>query len=79
MGKGEGQGLTVGETQELVQRKIDEYFTNATVVLKLVSFRIGVLGDVGRPGYYVVCNNQIAVPEALALARGANKVRGQGT
>lgn len=73
VGKVKVQGLTVGEAQELVQRKINEYFTNATVVLKLVSFRIGVLGDVGRPGYYVVYNNQVAVPEALALAGGANE------
>ena len=73
VGRVKVQGLTVGEAQELVQRKINEYFTNATVVLKLVSFRISVLGDVGRPGYYVVYNNQITVPEALALAGGVNE------
>ena len=64
------QGLTVGEAQEAVQRKVNEFFTNATVILKLVSYRVSVLGDVSRPGAYFVYNNQITVLEALALAGG---------
>jgi polysaccharide export outer membrane protein len=73
VGKIKVQGLTVGEAQELVQRKINEYFTNATVILKLVSFRVSVLGDVQRPGSYFVYNNQITVLEALAMAGGPNE------
>lgn len=73
VGKIKVQGLTVGEAQETVQRKINEYFTNATVILKLVSFRVSVLGDVSRPGAYFVYNNQITVLEALAMAGGPNE------
>ena len=73
VGKIKVQGLTVGEAQELVQRKINEYFTNATVILKLVSFRVSVLGDVQRPGSYFIYNNQITVLEALAIAGGPNE------
>ena len=68
VGKIKVQGLTVGEAQELVQRKINEYFTNATV-----SFRVSVLGDVQRPGSYFIYNNQITVLEALAIAGGPNE------
>ena len=70
VGKIRVQGFTVGEAQEAVQRKINEYFTNATVILKLVSFRVSILGAVERPGSYFVYNNQINVLEALALAGG---------
>lgn len=70
VGKIKVQGLTVGEAQELVQRKINEYFTTATVILKLVSFRVSVLGDVRQAGAYFVYNNQITVLEALAMAGG---------
>lgn len=73
VGKIKVQGLTVGEAQELVQRKINEYFTTATVILKLVSFRVSVLGEVARPGSYFVYNNQITVLEALAMAGGPNE------
>jgi polysaccharide export outer membrane protein len=67
------QGLTVGEAQELVQKKINDYFTNATVILKMVSFRVSVLGDVQRPGSYFIYNNQITLLEALATAGGPNE------
>jgi polysaccharide export outer membrane protein len=73
VGKIKVQGLTVGEAQELVQRKINEYFTNATVILKMVSFRVSVLGDVSRPGSYLVFNNQITLLEALSMAGGPNE------
>lgn len=73
VGKIKVQGLTVGEAQELVQRKINEYFTNATVILKMVSFRVSVLGDVSRPGSYFVFHNQITLLEALSMAGGPNE------
>lgn len=70
VGKVKVQGLTLGEAQELIQRKINDYFTNASVILKLVSFRVSVLGGVQRPGAYLVYNNQITLLEALAQSGG---------
>lgn len=67
-------GLTVGEAQDLIQRKINEYFANATVILKLVSFRVSVLGAVERPGTYFVYNNQITLLEALSQAGGPSEM-----
>lgn len=72
------QGLTVGEAQELVQRKINEYFTNATVILKMVSFRVSVLGSVSRPGSYFIFNNQVTLLEALAMAGGPDEFADKG-
>lgn len=74
VGKVKLQGLTVGEAQDLVQRKINDYFANATVILKMVSFRISVLGAVERPGTYFVYNNQITLLEALAQAGGPSQM-----
>ncbi len=74
IGKVKMQGLTVGEAQDLLQRKINEYFANATVILKLVSFRVSVLGAVERPGTYFVYNNQITLLEALAQAGGPSEM-----
>lgn len=74
VGKIKVQGLTVGEAQESVQKKINEFFTNATVILKLVSFRVSVLGEVERPGSFFVYNNQITLLEALAQAGGTKEL-----
>lgn len=73
VGKIKVQGLTIGEAQELVQRKINEFFTNATVILKMVNWRLSVLGEVGRAGSYQVYNNQITILDALAMAGGPNE------
>lgn len=67
-------GFTVNEAQEVLQQKVNEYFANATVILKLVSFRVSVLGEVERPGTYFVYNNQITLLEALAQAGGPSEM-----
>ncbi len=74
VGKLKVQGLTVGEAQDLVQRKINEFFTTATVILKMVNWRVSVLGNVSRPGAYMVYNNQITILDALAMAGGPNEL-----
>lgn len=60
--------LTVEQAQTLIQQRANEYLNNATVIVKLVSFKVTVLGEVGRPGYYYAFNNQLTLPEALGMA-----------
>ncbi|WP_254168873.1 polysaccharide biosynthesis/export family protein [Chryseosolibacter histidini] len=62
------QGLTLEETRELIQAEANKYLNKATVLVKLVSFKITVLGEVKNPGYHYVYNNQISILEALGLA-----------
>ncbi|MBK8500542.1 MAG: polysaccharide export protein [Flavobacteriales bacterium] len=73
-GKLKVQGLTVGEAQELVQKKISEFFPYATVILKMVNWRVSVLGNVSRPGAFMVYSNQITILDALAMAGGPNEL-----
>lgn len=59
---------TIDEIKELVQKAIAEYMRDATVIVKLVNFRISVLGEVARPGQYPVYQTKIGIFEAIALA-----------
>ncbi len=61
-------GLSISKTEQIVQEKIDGYFKNATVILKLLNTKISVLGQVNRPGTYNILRNSINLFEALALA-----------
>lgn len=61
-------GLTISEAEKTVQKHIDGYFKNATVILKLLNTKISVLGEVNRPGTYSILRNSINLFEALALA-----------
>ncbi|NEM99171.1 polysaccharide biosynthesis/export family protein [Pontibacter burrus] len=72
VGKLKVSGLTTTQAQQLIQRSLNEYLTGATVVVKLISFKISVLGDVQKPGYYYVYNEQASLLEGLALAGDLN-------
>ena len=61
-------GLTIDEAQERVYQALSEYLNNATILVKLVSFKITVLGEVRDPGYFYVYNDQATILEALGLA-----------
>ena len=61
--------LTIDEAQDLIQSEANKFLNNATVIVKLVSFKITVLGEVNAPGYYYAFNNQLTLPEGLGLAR----------
>jgi len=60
--------LTVEEAQQFIQSNANKYFNNAIVIVKLVSFKVTVLGEVKNPSYYFVYNNQATALEALGMA-----------
>lgn len=60
--------LTVEEAQQFIQSNANNYFNNAIAIVKLVSFKVTVLGEVKNPGYYFVYNNQATALEALGMA-----------
>lgn len=68
VGKISVRNLTLFEVQNIVQKSIDEYLKNATVIIKLVSFRITVLGETRNPGHFFVNNEQATIFEAVGLA-----------
>lgn len=61
-------GLTVNETQREIQEKVAVYLNNATILVKLVSFKITVLGEVKNPGYFSIYNDQATLLEGLGMA-----------
>jgi polysaccharide biosynthesis/export protein len=65
------KGLTVKEVNDLLQKTVNEYFKEATVVVKLVNYRVSVLGEVKNPGTFVIENKQINILQAIAQAGGA--------
>jgi polysaccharide export outer membrane protein len=68
VGKVKVQGLSIDEAQALVQQQVSRYVRDANVLVKLLSFKITVLGEVRSPGRYFVYNGQATVLEALGLA-----------
>jgi polysaccharide export outer membrane protein len=62
------KGLTIEEAQQFIKASANQYFNNPIVIVKLISFKVTVLGEVKNPGYYYVYNNQATALEALGMA-----------
>ena len=61
-------GRTIEEAETKIKDAVGAFINNTTILVKLVSFKITVLGEVRNPGYYYVYNDQANVLEALGLA-----------
>ena len=61
-------GKTMDEAIRAIRERADQYLKDATVIVKLISFKISVIGEVNRPGTYNNFNNQLTVLEAISLA-----------
>jgi polysaccharide export outer membrane protein len=60
--------MTIMEIQTSLQKKIREHVTDATVIVKLGSFSVTVLGEVGNPGVHSISGDELSILEALGLA-----------
>ncbi|MDP3641648.1 MAG: polysaccharide biosynthesis/export family protein [Bacteroidota bacterium] len=70
LGKIQVAGMPQHKIEELVQQKADIYLKDAMVKVKLLNFKVTVLGEVRSPGVYYNYNNTFTVLEALAMASG---------
>ena len=61
-------GLTITEARKLVQSKLVDYLKEPVVGLRLINFKVSVLGDVARPGVFPVNSERVTVSEALGMA-----------
>ena len=70
LGKIELAGLTQTEAQAVVQLKANEYLKESTVKLKMLNFKITILGEIKSPGIYYFFDNSLNVIDAVGRAGG---------
>ena len=64
-------GLTKNAAEQLIHDKIKSYMTeteNPIVTVRMINYKISVMGEVTRPGMFTVANEKISILEALAQA-----------
>jgi polysaccharide export outer membrane protein len=59
---------TIAEVKAKIQKVIDEYLKETTVVVKLVNYNVTLLGEVRKPGTYRVWQDDITIFQAISLA-----------
>ncbi|RZK38052.1 MAG: polysaccharide export protein [Pedobacter sp.] len=62
------EGLTTAEARKSLEAMLVKYLKVPVVGLRIVNFRVTVLGDVGRPGVYPIMNERATLAEAFSLA-----------
>ena len=68
LGKLKTQGLTIDQFKQSLHSEIVRYIKEPTISVRLNNFKVSVLGEVTRPGEYVVSDGQTNLIKALALA-----------
>jgi polysaccharide export outer membrane protein len=68
LGKIPVAGKTMDEAISSITQRANHYLKDATVIVKLISFKVSVIGEVNRPGTYNNFNNQLTVLEAVSMA-----------
>ncbi|MBI1222793.1 MAG: sugar transporter [Bacteroidetes bacterium] len=68
IGKMKLEGLNVFEANSIVQSTFNQYLSNVYTTVRLGGLRYSVLGEVKRPGKFMVLQNRMTLFEAIANA-----------
>lgn len=64
------EGKTLEESKKLLMQRVSEFFKQATVTVKLLSFKYTVMGEVAMPGVFYNYNDDCTILEAISQANG---------
>jgi polysaccharide biosynthesis/export protein len=70
LGKIPVAGMTIAQAEDTIRAISKEYLKDATIKVRLLSYKLTVLGEVKMPGVYYNYNNYVTVFDAISLAQG---------
>lgn len=62
------QGKTRKDVKQLLENQLRAYITDAVVDVRIINFKVSVMGEVKMPGLYRIRDERVTLPQALALA-----------
>lgn len=68
VGKVHLEGLSRSQAIELLKQKLSEYISKPSVNLRILNYKVTVLGEVKNPGTFTIPNERVTLPEALGIA-----------
>lgn len=69
-------GKTKAAAAQFLEEKLRAYVKNPLVTLRIVNYKVSVLGEVKKPGVFTIANERVSILEALGLA-GDLTIHGQ--
>lgn len=68
IGKVKIGGLNRQQAKDMLEEKISVYAKDPLVNIRIINFTVSVLGEVNRPGAFVIQDEKVTLTEALGLA-----------
>ncbi len=68
LGKVKFGGLTRSEADKKLLGLLSEYIKNPSINLRILNYKVSVIGEVSKPGSYTIPGERITIFEALGLA-----------
>lgn len=65
-------GLTRSAAIDLLKEQLKPYLNNSSIQLRILNYKVTVLGEVRNPGTFTIPNERITLPEALGIAGDLN-------
>ena len=72
IGSVDANGKSTNSLALEIQEKLSPFVKNPSVNIRILNFRVSVLGEVKNPGTYSVMEERISIPQALGLAGDLN-------
>lgn len=69
LGKLQIGGLTKVEAENMIVKKLEPYIKETPIVtIRMINYKISVIGEVAKPGTFTINNEKVNLFEALAMA-----------
>lgn len=68
IGKIKVAGLSRSSVIDTLKKALKPYLAHPTVLLRILNYKVTVLGEVRNPGTFTIPNERITLPEALGIA-----------
>jgi polysaccharide biosynthesis/export protein len=64
--------LTINQAKEKIEKSLANFLNNVSVIVRYVSNKITVLGEVNQPGQFAFYDEKVTTFQALGFANGTN-------
>ncbi len=68
LGEIEVAGHTRDYVKNILKNKLLNYIKDIVVDIRIINFKVTVLGEVNKPGVYTIEDERVTLPEAIAMA-----------
>ena len=70
------EGFTTQELQKELETRLSQFVKDPTVRVRLVNFKISIIGEVKAPGTYTVAEETLSLPQAFRIQAGDLTIEG---